>query len=380
MENLYRLSNLTGIPIRLFKQEDANIICHNYYPPNMDVSPVSASFLTEIFTHAKDEYHPFVFNNNDEYIIGAFRLSNLDCCILGPVALSNFGKTVDINNDSYCTLCSSLVLAYSLLTGLKFSESRVTLNSSSCPTVSQYQLQEFKLLNAENQNIHNSYQDEMAFMDDIQNGRVEKVTELITEGSLIKLNQVGLFSKSSKKQAEYLACSVFTKSCIAAIRGGVPSGTAYALSDLAKQRLELCNNQTDILRLMTKMIQEFVQLVADYQDSKTELYYIEKCKMYITSHLNVDFCLTDIARHIGLSKSYLSRHFSTQCGMTITQYTNNERLNAASNMLKYSDIPIQEISNYLRFPSQSYFTKLFRGKFGITPRVYRNREKVIDFS
>ena len=65
--------------------------------------------------------------------------------------------------------------------------------------------------------------------------------------------------------------------------------------------------------------------------------------------------------------------------MGIAEYTSRRRIQAAENMLKYSDIPIAAIAQYLCFHSQSYFGAVFKEYTGLSPRRYREQEKVTDF-
>ena len=56
-------------------------------------------------------------------------------------------------------------------------------------------------------------------------------------------------------------------------------------------------------------------------------------------------------------------------------YTRKKRIEAAANMLKYSQESIITIANYLCFPSQSHFTAVFKEFKGITPQKYRETEQ-----
>jgi AraC-like DNA-binding protein len=49
---------------------------------------------------------------------------------------------------------------------------------------------------------------------------------------------------------------------------------------------------------------------------------------------------------------------------------------AAKNMLLYSEYSLDEIANYLAFASTSYFISTFKKSAGMTPREYRNVKKI----
>lgn len=50
------------------------------------------------------------------------------------------------------------------------------------------------------------------------------------------------------------------------------------------------------------------------------------------------------------------------------------------NMLMYSDLEISKIGDYVNFPSQSYFGKMFKKYMHMTPGKYRNLYKPKEFT
>lgn len=58
--------------------------------------------------------------------------------------------------------------------------------------------------------------------------------------------------------------------------------------------------------------------------------------------------------------------------MGIASYIRKKRMEAACNMLRYSDIPYAEIAQILAFSSQSHFIQIFKADTGMTPHEYRN--------
>ena len=60
-----------------------------------------------------------------------------------------------------------------------------------------------------------------------------------------------------------------------------------------------------------------------------------------------------------------------EMGISVSSYIQNKKIETAQNMLCHSDYAISVISSTLAFPSQSYFTSVFREKTGKTPKQYR---------
>lgn len=73
----------------------------------------------------------------------------------------------------------------------------------------------------------------------------------------------------------------------------------------------------------------------------------------------------------GKTKEHICRCFEKYIGTTPIKYMNTQRLNWASQMLRYSNKDIGQISRDLGFCSISYFYKLFKSSFGLTPKEYR---------
>ena len=75
----------------------------------------------------------------------------------------------------------------------------------------------------------------------------------------------------------------------------------------------------------------------------------------------------------GLSAPYLSKLFHREVGVTVKQYILRKKVEAAENLLRYSDYPCAAIANYLGFGSESYFISVFKSITKTTPKEYRER-------
>ncbi|MDE6388393.1 MAG: AraC family transcriptional regulator [Lachnospiraceae bacterium] len=63
--------------------------------------------------------------------------------------------------------------------------------------------------------------------------------------------------------------------------------------------------------------------------------------------------------------------------MNITEHVIIKRMEAAKNMLKYSDYSFSEIFDILHFSSYSHFARTFRKYFHTSPKKYR-QERTTD--
>ena len=64
-------------------------------------------------------------------------------------------------------------------------------------------------------------------------------------------------------------------------------------------------------------------------------------------------------------------------GMTCVDYINEYRLKIATNLLETTDMSIMEIAVKVGVNNISYFNKIFKKKFNLTPKEYRKNLKNI---
>ena len=93
---------------------------------------------------------------------------------------------------------------------------------------------------------------------------------------------------------------------------------------------------------------------------------------YINEHHN-RVTLSEICREFGRSRSYISHMFKSRCGVSIRSWCNRLKLEDAKNLLDKTDLPVTEIALNVGFGDVSYFIRLFRERFAMTPLQYRKR-------
>lgn len=241
----------------------------------------------------------------------------------------------------------------------------------------EWKVAEYFLEKAETSREHVEYGYERKLIEDVRNGRTERF-ENPNPDDIFLIEKVGKMAISSVKQMEYMVSGAIILAGRAAIDGGISAATAYAVSDLYFQKLEKCRDIVEMQALSVEVMKEFTAMVKAHKERNST--YVEQCKNIIVRNINKDITVEEIAQQIGISRTYLSTKFAEETGMSISRYSIQARIRAAENMLRYSETPITEIAEYLRFSSPSYFGKMFREKNGISPTEYRRRNQVVDFS
>ncbi len=103
-------------------------------------------------------------------------------------------------------------------------------------------------------------------------------------------------------------------------------------------------------------------------------YEVSKVKdavQFIQHNIERTSSISDICREVGLSETKLQEGFKVLYNATINNYINNVRLNLASQLLRSSDFNISEIVYKVGLTSRSYFSKIFKEEYQLTPTQYR---------
>ena len=85
-----------------------------------------------------------------------------------------------------------------------------------------------------------------------------------------------------------------------------------------------------------------------------------------------DGSLTELASSLHYDFSWLSREIKRKTGKTYTEIVQEKRLSQASFLLTNTDMNISDIANQVGYDNISYFHKLFKKRFNMSPYKYKN--------
>lgn len=93
---------------------------------------------------------------------------------------------------------------------------------------------------------------------------------------------------------------------------------------------------------------------------------------YIHNNLTEDISIDLLAERSFMSKASFYRYFKTKLNTTPKAFINQERLRQAYQLMqKNTSMSVQDICEQVGFKSTSYFIKLFRQHYGVTPKQYQ---------
>ncbi len=99
--------------------------------------------------------------------------------------------------------------------------------------------------------------------------------------------------------------------------------------------------------------------------------FLDEMKTYVDAHYAEEISLELFAKKYFLSKEYILRRFKEKYGIGVYEYVMTVRMNEARRRLLETDLQIQEIAYQVGFNDSHYFSKVFRNRFGMTPKEAR---------
>jgi AraC-like DNA-binding protein/mannose-6-phosphate isomerase-like protein (cupin superfamily) len=151
----------------------------------------------------------------------------------------------------------------------------------------------------------------------------------------------------------------------------------YPFEEILRRILEINRNNDAYTEVRTnQLITELLTLTLTFK--KNDLDYtikaaksLSEVKDYLDKNFTEEIYLETLCDQFCMSKFYLTKEFKKAYGVTISKYIIACRINHAKRLLRFTDKPIDEISEECGFYDTSYFNKQFKASEDITPFKYR---------
>ena len=131
-------------------------------------------------------------------------------------------------------------------------------------------------------------------------------------------------------------------------------------------------------KLLMDLLTQFLFTINDLDSSETFLpEYIKNIMKYLDKNLLDKITLDMLSKKFFINKFHLEKEFKRFIGISPNEYVILNRISYGKELLKYSDLPISEISFKTGNDNVSHFINLFKKREGITPLCYRRKWKSI---
>ena len=107
---------------------------------------------------------------------------------------------------------------------------------------------------------------------------------------------------------------------------------------------------------------------------------ITQIQIWLQDNYHRDIVLSHLAGRFGMSTRTFNRRFKAAVGRTPLEYLQEMRINIARDLLKTSNLSINEIADRVGYQDAGYFTILFRKLLATSPNDYRKTVRAKLFS
>lgn len=135
-------------------------------------------------------------------------------------------------------------------------------------------------------------------------------------------------------------------------------------------------HRIDIVKHLTlaffySMTYQYYQSADDKEKTKNEQ-LVEDFLSLVQAHYKRERGVEFYADKLYLTPKYLSKVIKDASGMSASVWIDNYVVLEAKALLKSTNMTVQQISDELNFPSQSFFGKYFKRITGLSPKAYKN--------
>lgn len=125
-----------------------------------------------------------------------------------------------------------------------------------------------------------------------------------------------------------------------------------------------------------------IQYVDDSKDSNSRkilrqqtVESIEEAGIIIKDEMDQLGSIISLAKRVGLNQNTLQEGFKQLYKKSVNQYIKEIRMEKAKELLESSNLNITEVTYQVGINSRSYFSKLFKEQFGISPKQYLQKHR-----
>jgi len=135
--------------------------------------------------------------------------------------------------------------------------------------------------------------------------------------------------------------------------------------------LDMSSSINEIYNSMRDLYKNLCRIINKRKKSNNAKLKIEIIEYIRENYTNPNLCLNDVASQFGLSEKYLSDFFKEQTGESFSSYVERLRMDHIIEMLKDENLSIASIAKMCGYNSTNTLYKVFKRKFGVSPRTYR---------
>lgn len=129
-------------------------------------------------------------------------------------------------------------------------------------------------------------------------------------------------------------------------------------------------------KLYEMLVIQIAQYEDDQQDKlpqilrRTDIEKVKQAVELITNNIDQNYSIEYIAKEVGTNVNKLQESFKHMYDLTVNKYMQQVKLEAAKELLASTDFNVSQIVNMIGLNNRSYFSKIFKEKYKVSPKYF----------
>lgn len=123
-------------------------------------------------------------------------------------------------------------------------------------------------------------------------------------------------------------------------------------------------------KILIQGLDQSFNIISPYHKKKNDV-LLKNILSYLEKNFHTNLSRESLAERFGISVSNLSHLLRRKMDRTFVEILNQYRVDRAAQLLVMTELPLIEIALECGFQDQSYFGKVFRSHYGMSPAKYR---------
>lgn len=125
------------------------------------------------------------------------------------------------------------------------------------------------------------------------------------------------------------------------------------------------------IRCLSLVQNFFSKLFENFSEKKIKNSHINEAVYFMKLNYDLGISAKDVAAKLNIDQSYFTRIFRNEFGVSPNKWLNDFRLKKACELLESSELPMGDIANSVGIFDSLYFSRMFKKNMGISPSAWR---------
>ena len=208
----------------------------------------------------------------------------------------------------------------------------------------------------------------------IQHGMYDQLDHILS-GATGRVGKERPFAEQNGRNFQNNCLMGLAVICRTAILAGMDVDLAYYLSEQYAERIELAGSSREVHQIRLEMMREYARQVECLRCPENVSPVVRRAVAWVSKHIEEKITADDLAAYLHMNRSYFCTLFKKEMSISIVDYIQQMKIEQAKALLRFTDHSLAEISAQLSFSSQGYFQKIFKDITGLTPSVWREKQR-----